>query len=528
MKDEPFDLQRAYGIVADSPSHPVTLRLWRLQQVVNHLVTSLGDGADWIGIYRVCTDPSGNLSLMKESYRGEASRALFPLTAEFARKSNNSTVAMYAKGAIISDTTDIDAESPYYKCSPKVRSELCLPILNSRGHVLGIIDVESWRPNFFTLQKVLPVLLVCMDLGSTNLLIDATVPLTVETFEPLLKPLAPRNHAVPVFGTMTIGSQTDQATAESMIDSLMNQLQNVYPSQPLFLDTARIYCGGKTETVLGAVLKRVDRSKFYLATKVHPWETEGPVKGWHPDGLTPQRMRQQFTESLQALQMEYVDLLYLHCPDPVSSLEDSLQQINEFYLEGKFKEFGLSNYAAWEVAHIWHLCDKRGWIKPTVYQGMYNAITRDVERELIPCLKRLRIRFYCYNPLAAGILTGKHVKHAEPEEGRFKNNKAYQDRFWKDSYFVGVDLIRAACDTANISMANASIRWLVYHSDISKSYTSQQNGVIIGASTLHHLEDNIRAWTSACDARELPLEVVRAFDDAWECCKHECPKYFRP
>jgi aflatoxin B1 aldehyde reductase len=75
---------------------------------------------------------------------------------------------------------------------------------------------------------------------------------------------------------------------------------------------------------------------------------------------------------------------------------------------GKFKRFALSNYAAWEVMEIYHICKQRGFVLPTVYQGMYNALTRDVERELFPCLRRLGMSFYAYNPLAGGLLTGRY------------------------------------------------------------------------------------------------------------------------
>ena len=103
--------------------------------------------------------------------------------------------------------------------------------------------------------------------------------------------------------------------------------------------------------------------------------------------------------------------------------------------EGKFIELGLSNFSAWETMEVWHICDKNGFVKPTVYQGMYNAIARQVERELFPALKRHGIRFLCYNPLAAGLLTGKHDFSKEPSDGRFKNNSMYMDRYWKKEYF---------------------------------------------------------------------------------------------
>merc|ERR1711937_425413 len=118
--------------------------------------------------------------------------------------------------------------------------------------------------------------------------------------------------------------------------------------------------------------------------------------------------------------VDKVSLFYLHGPDTKNSIEDTLGAIKSLHEEGRFDEFGLSNYCAWEVAHIWHLCDKMGMVKPTVYQGMYNAVTRDVERELLPVLRQFQIRFYAYNPLAGGVLTGRYRSaDEEQKEGRF-------------------------------------------------------------------------------------------------------------
>jgi len=139
-------------------------------------------------------------------------------------------------------------------------------------------------------------------------------------------------------------------------------------------------------------------------------------------GLSPKLLRMQVETSLQRLQVSSVKLLYLHAPDVETPLEETLAELQKLHAEGKFETLGLSNFSAWETAHVWHLCDKLGIVKPTVYQGMYNGITRQVEVELLPCLRRLGIRFLAYNPLAAGLLTGKHRFDQDPSEGRFKGN----------------------------------------------------------------------------------------------------------
>ncbi len=114
---------------------------------------------------------------------------------------------------------------------------------------------------------------------------------------------------------------------------------------------------------------------------------------------------------MQRLNTDFVDLLYMHSPDLETPIEQSLQACFEAYQLGKLKAFGLSNFAAWQVAEVVELCRKHGWMLPTVYQGMYNALTRDVEKELFACLRHYDIAFYAYNPLVGGLLTGKHEEN---------------------------------------------------------------------------------------------------------------------
>ena len=93
-------------------------------------------------------------------------------------------------------------------------------------------------------------------------------------------------------------------------------------------------------------------------------------------------------KSLAELGTSSVDIFYLHAPDRSVPFEETLEACNKLYQEGKFKKLGLSNYAAWEVAEIWNVANERGWVKPTVYQAMYNAITRMIDEELVPCCRK--------------------------------------------------------------------------------------------------------------------------------------------
>jgi aflatoxin B1 aldehyde reductase len=200
-------------------------------------------------------------------------------------------------------------------------------------------------------------------------------------------------------------------------------------------------------------------------------------------------------------------IFYLHAPDNKTPIEETLAEIDALHKENKFDEFGLSNYASWQVAEIVYLCKQRGYVLPTVYQGPYNVFCRTIEPELLPCIRRLNMRFLAYNATAGGLLTGKYEKVDEkPSEGRFKN-PMYQDRYWKKENFDAVERLKSVCASHNIAPADAAHRWLVRHSQLD---AAKGDGVIIGASKLSHLEQNVAACRRADPLPEAVLLEIEA------------------
>lgn len=316
---------------------------------------------------------------------------------------------------------------------------------------------------------------------------------------------------ISLLGTMAFGGRADAQQSLEMVRAFLGRGHNC-------VDTAFMYVDGKSEAVIGGM----DLPKTVsIATKANPWDGKT---------LKPESVRSQLEVSLQRLKTDCVDLFYLHAPDHQNPIEDTLRACNELHKEGKFKELGLSNYASWEVAEIVSICRHNSWIAPTVYQGMYNATTRQVETELLPCLRYFGMKFYAYNPLAGGLLTGKY--HYEDKDGAqpagrfFGNNwaKAYQDRYWKLSHFQAIDLVIKALEAAYGSnkptMTSAAMRWMYHHSQLKGDLG---DGVIIGMSSMDQLQQNLAA------AEEGPLDdkVVAAFNEAWNLVAHECPNYFR-
>jgi aflatoxin B1 aldehyde reductase len=309
-----------------------------------------------------------------------------------------------------------------------------------------------------------------------------------------------------ILGTMTFGDQVDQASAETLLETFTGAGHDE-------LDTAHIYCEGRTEEMLGRMLTPATRSELVIASKVNPW---------NDGGLQAAEVRRQFDEILQRLGSDSIDLLYLHSPDLDTPVAQTLEACFELFQQGKFRHFGLSNFAAWQVAEVVELCRRNGWMEPGVYQGMYNALTRDVERELFPCLRNYGLRFYAYNPLAGGLLTGKHLSMEQiPEGGRFNRERGYVERYWRRDYFEVLQELQGACTDLGIKPVEVAMSWLVNHSLLD---TAQGDGIILGASSVVHLEQNM----AACAQAPLPQTLLDILDRGWEIIKPNCFRYFRP
>ena len=306
-----------------------------------------------------------------------------------------------------------------------------------------------------------------------------------------------------ILGTMNFGPQLDLEGSRMMTESFLKTGFNE-------LDTAYVYNGGDTERYLGEILPK--QEGYYLATKVHPRIT---------GKLDRETILMEFAESLKRMKRDSVDLLYFHFPDCKTPIDEALQTVKELYEQGKIKELGLSNYPAWQVIDIAYKCDKIGCPRPMVYQGMYNALCRNVEPELFPAIRSLGMRFYAFNPLAGGMLTGKH-QHFEdaPEPGRFARLESYRKRYWKQSYFDAVDEIRKACDMEGIPMVEAAYRWLCNHSCLD---ATKGDGILLGASKITQLGQNM----AAAQKGELPQGILDAMDAAWEIAKPDSPAYFK-
>jgi aflatoxin B1 aldehyde reductase len=186
---------------------------------------------------------------------------------------------------------------------------------------------------------------------------------------------------------------------------------------------------------------------------------------------------------------------------------------------------GISNFTAFEVAEIVLTCKYNNWVRPTVFQAMYNCITRSIEAELIPACRRYGLDIVVYNPIAGGLFSGK-IKSTDmvPAEGRFSDTaasgKMYRNRYFKDSTFKALQTIEKAVEGAGLTMIETALRWTVHHSALKVK--DGNDGIIIGVSSAEQLESNL----TNLEKGPLPEEVVKALDEAWKIAKVDTVPYW--
>ena len=305
------------------------------------------------------------------------------------------------------------------------------------------------------------------------------------------------------FGTMTLGKPLDQAGTNEVILRCLDAGIN-------FFDTANMYNAGVAETQLGTALKG-HRNKVVLASKVFFKTGDAPDQ----HGLSRKAILRAIDESLARLQTDYLDLYYVHAPDHTVPIEESLEAMESLVQQGKVRYPASSNYAGWEVVEMLWLCEKRGWHAPYVSQPMYNLVARGIEQEYLAMCKVFGVSTVVYNPLAGGLLTGKHNQAVFTPGTRFDSNKLYQDRYWHTQDFHAVESLRAIAQFAGRSLISLSLNWLLHHtvSDV----------VILGASSLSQLNQNL----AEAGEGPLPEEVVQACDAVWRDLRGPLPVYNR-
>lgn len=281
------------------------------------------------------------------------------------------------------------------------------------------------------------------------------------------------------------------------------------------VDTARSYIGGGQEAFTREA--RWKERGLKLATKSYP-----KIPGTH----TAEALTAEFETSLKELGTDCVDIFYLHAADRSVPFAETLEAVDKLHKAGKFVQFGLSNFTAFELAEIVMTCQHHNWVRPTIFQGMYNALTRSLEHEMIPACRRYGLEIVVYNPLAGGIFSGKYKANDNPTEGRFSSvnpllGASYRKRYFRDTTFDALSIIEPVANAHGLTLVQVVFRWLVHHSALN--VMEGNDGVVIGVSSLEQLDQNL----AAAQQGPLPEEVVEALDKAWLLAKAETPNYWQ-
>ena len=284
-------------------------------------------------------------------------------------------------------------------------------------------------------------------------------------------------------GTMTFAGQCDEATSLSIMDAAAE-------AGITFIDTADIYPlghfdrAGATEEVVGRWLKG-KRHDFVLATKCNYPMGKQRFHG----GNSRRHILDAVDASLRRLGTDFIDVYQLHAPDPETPIEESLAALDSLVQAGKVRYAGLSNFAAWELARANGKAEANRWARIDSIQPRYNLLYRVPERELLALCEIDGIGVIPYNPLAGGLLTGKHRVDAEPATGtRFTLGSAgsfYRSRYWHPDEFAAVEAIAEVASELGISLVTLSVAWVLANPTVTAP--------IIGASRPEQLADNVAA-----------------------------------
>ena len=292
-------------------------------------------------------------------------------------------------------------------------------------------------------------------------------------------------------GTMMFGGQTNEKDSFAIMDYAYEQGVN-------FFDTANVYNQGESEKIVGKWLKN-NRNDIILATKVHGQMGNNP----NDAGLNRRNILSAVDASLKRLNTDYIDIYYMHAPDYQTDFEESLQAMDSLVRAGKIRYVAVSNHSAWQIADMLHICDKRGYVAPAITQNVYNLITRGLEPELAPFLKAHGIGLAIYNPIAGGLLAGKHKPGKPAENTRFSNNPMYYSRYWSDENFEAVEKLMEIASDNEMSILELSMKWCAAQPVVTS--------IISGVSKLEQIKQNIEALEGA----PLSAEILAACDDVW-------------
>ncbi len=258
-------------------------------------------------------------------------------------------------------------------------------------------------------------------------------------------------------GVMMFGDRTDEAEAGRIVASARDAGVN-------FVDTANQYAGGKSETMLGKVIK-AERNRWIVASKCGNTSRPAPDH----ESLSRREIVSALDDSLTRLGMDHVDIYYFHIDDERTRLEESLVAIGDMIRAGKTRYFGLSNFRGWRIAQVALTCDALGVPRPVVCQPYYNAMNRMPEVEVIPASAAFGLGVVPYSPLARGVLTGKYQPGAAPAEGSraARGDKRMMQTEFREESMVMAQTIKAHAEKRGMTAGQFALNWVLNNKHVS-------------------------------------------------------------
>jgi aryl-alcohol dehydrogenase (NADP+) len=289
-------------------------------------------------------------------------------------------------------------------------------------------------------------------------------------------------------GTMTFGLQSDEATGAAIMDKAAEAGVD-------FIDTSDAYplggglsTRGRTEEIIGRWLAG-QRDQFILATKCFVPMGPAPMDG----GNSRRHIMSAVEGSLRRLNTDYIDLYQLHGYDRNTPIDETLSALDDLVHAGKVRYVGCSNFMTYQLVRAIGRSQTLGLVSFDSIQPRYNLLFREIEREMLPFCEEDGVGVIPYNPIAGGLLSGKHHKTAGPSDGsRFTLGNAgpmYQDRYWHERMFDTVEEVRKLADQAAVPLVTLAVAWVL----ANKAVTAP----IIGASRPEQLDASLAAASYA-------------------------------
>jgi aryl-alcohol dehydrogenase-like predicted oxidoreductase len=265
-------------------------------------------------------------------------------------------------------------------------------------------------------------------------------------------------------GTMMFGGQASLAESRKIADLALDK--GVF-----FWDTADMYGLGASEEICGQLMKG-RRDRIVLATKVWARMDGTPNSG----GLGARHIIKACEDSLRRLRTDWIDLYYLHLPDPETPADETLRAVEDLRASGKIRYVGCSNYRAWEIVSLLSTAKENGWSPVLGVQPPYNLVNRDIEVELLPMASHHGLGVATYSPLARGVLTGKYSGGAVPENSRLaRNDRRFLQAEWREASVAIAERLRPLAARLKCTTGQLAIRWAMANASV--------HSVIIGPRT---------------------------------------------